>query len=115
MKLELLVGLAMLLAASSISYAQTAPAARAVPVDSTTKPATPAAEATGTSIRMQLSDNLKKAGYTDVKVVPEAFLVEAKNKAGERVIMFLSPDSMTVFTAQDAKGQETKTAPLASK
>jgi hypothetical protein len=66
-------------------------------------------------MRMQLSDNLTKAGYTDVKVVPEAFLVEAKNKAGERVVMFLSPDSTTVFTAQDAKGQETKTAPLASK
>ena len=124
MKRELLVGLGMLLAASSMSFAQTAPAAHAVPgysdvkvlsMDTAAKPATPAAEAAGNSMRMQLSDNLTKAGYTDVKVVPEAFLVEAKNKAGERVVMFLSPDSMTVFTAQDAKGQETKTAPLASK
>ena len=65
-------------------------------------------------MRMQLSDNLKKAGYTDVKEVPEAFIVEAKNKTGEHVTMFLSLDSMTVFTAQNAKGQETKSAPLAS-
>jgi hypothetical protein len=115
MKRELLVGLGILLAASSISYAQTAPSTHAMPADSATKPATPATEAAGSSMRMQLSDNLKKAGYTDVKVVPEAFIVEAKNKTGEKVMMFLSPDSMTVFTAQDPKGQETKAVPLASK
>ncbi len=120
MKRELLMGLGMLLAGSSMSFAQTEPPAHAVPgypdvkvlpVDTATKPATPATEAAGTSMRMQLSDNLRKAGYTDVTVVPEAFLVEARNKAGERVTMFLSPDSMTVFTARDAKGQETKSAP----
>jgi len=127
MKRELLAGLGMLLAASSMSYAQTAPAApgphavpgypdvKALPIDTVAKPATPATEAAGTSVRMQLSDNLKKAGYTDVKVVPEAFIVEAKNKAGEQVRMFLTPDSLTVFTAQDPKGQDTKTAPMAAK
>ena len=124
MKRELLAGIGMLLAASSMSYAQTAPAAHAVPgypdvkvlpVDSAAKPATPGTRAAGTSIRQQLSDNLTKAGYTDVKVVPETFIVEAKNKAGEQVVMFLSPDSMTVFTARDPKGQETKTAPMAAK
>jgi len=124
MKRELLVGLGMLLAVSSISYAQTAPAVKAVPgypdvkvlpVDSAAKPATPATEAAATSMRHQLSENLTKAGYTDVKVVPEAFIVEAKNKAGDQVRMFLTPDSMTIFTAQDPKGQDTKTAPMASK
>ena len=127
MKRVLLASAGMLLAVSSMSYAQPAPAAPAthavpgypdvkvLPVDSAAKPATPAAQAAGTSMRQQLSDNLTKAGYTDVKVVPEAFIVEAKNKAGEQVRMFLTPDSMTVFTAQDAKGQDTKTAPMASK
>ena len=127
MKRELLAGIGMLLAASSMSYAQTTPAApgahavpgypdvKVLPVDTAAKPATPATDAAGTSMRMQLSDNLKKAGYTDVKVVPEAFLVEAKNKAGEQVRMFLTSDSMTVFTAQDPKGQDTKTAPMAAK
>ena len=123
MKRELLAGIGILLAASSMSYAQTVPAAPAVPgypdvkvlpVDSATKPATPATQAAGTSMRKQLSDNLTKAGYTNVKVVPEAFIVEAKNKAGDQVRMFLTPDSMTIFTAQDPKGQDTKTAPLAS-
>jgi hypothetical protein len=127
MKRELLAGIGMLLAASSVSYAQPAPAAPAthsvpgypdvkvLPIDTAAKPVTPATQAAGTTVRMQLSDNLKKAGYTDVKVVPEAFIVEAKNKAGEPVRMFLTPDSMTVFTAQDPKGQDTKTAPMAAK
>ena len=127
MKRELLAGIGMLLAASSMSCAQTTaavPGANAVPgypdvkvlpVDTAAKPATPATDAAGTNMRTQLSDNLKKAGYTDVKVVPEAFLVEARNKAGEQVRMFLTPDSMTVFTAQDPKGQDTRTAPMAAK
>jgi hypothetical protein len=97
MKRELLMGLGILLVASSMSYAQTAPA-------------TPSTQAAATSMRQQLSDNLTKAGYTNVKVMPDAFLVEANNKAGDPVTMFLSPDSMTVFTAEDPKGQDTKTA-----
>jgi hypothetical protein len=124
MKLEILAATGILLAATSMSYAQSAPAPHAVPgysdvkvipVDTAAKPATASTQALGASMRQQLSDNLQKAGYTDVKVTPEAFIVEAKNKSGEAVRMFLSPDSLTVFTAQDSKGQETKTAPMATK
>ena len=124
MKRELLAGIGMLLAASSMSYAQSTPAAPAVPgypnvkvlpVDAAAKPATAATQAAGTNVRQELTKNLQTAGYTDVKVVPDGFMVEAKDKAGAPVVMFLTPDSMTVYTAQDAKGQSTKTAPLASK
>jgi hypothetical protein len=66
-------------------------------------------------MRQQLSDNLAKSGYTNVRVMPEAYIIQANNKAGEPVTMFLSPDSMTVFTAQDPKGQDAKTAPTAAK
>ena len=66
------------------------PDVKVLPVDSAAKPVTPAAQAAVLTMREQLSENLKKAGYTNVKVVPEAFLVEAKNKAGEQVTMFLS-------------------------
>jgi hypothetical protein len=61
-------------------------------------------------LRKTLAGDLQKAGYTDVTIVPEAFIVQAKNKAGDPVTMFLSPDSMTVFTATDAKGKDAKTA-----
>ena len=124
MKLKLLAATGILLAASSMAYAQSAPTVPAVPgypdvkvipVDTAAKPATAGTQALGASMRQQLSDNLQKAGYTDVKVTPEAFIVNATNKSGEAVTMFLSPDSLTVFTAQDSKGQETKTAPMAAK
>ncbi len=121
MKRELLAGVGMLLAASSMSYAQSTPAvpshsdAKAVPAAGAMTPTTPDTQATGTSVRQQLSDNLKTAGYTDVKIVPEAFMVEAKNEAGDSVTMFLTPDSRTVFTAVDPKGADTKTAPMAAK
>jgi len=89
--------------------------AKAGPADSAMNAATPSTRAAGTTMRRQLSDNLKKAGYTDVKVRPDAFIVEAKNKSGDPVMMFLSPDSMTVFTAVDPKGADTKTAVTAAK
>jgi hypothetical protein len=111
MKRGFLMGIGILLAASSVTYAQTVPAA---PREQAA-PATPAKQAAATSMRQQLSDNLTKAGYTNVKVMPEAFIIEANNKAGDPVTMLLSPDSMTVFTAQDPKGQDAKTAPTAAK
>ena len=91
------------------------PNVKVLPVDAAAKPATAATQAAGTNVRQELTKNLQTAGYTDVKVVPDGFMVEAKDKAGAPVVMFLTPDSMTVYTAQDAKGQSTKTAPLASK
>ena len=121
MKRELLTGIGMLLLASSVAFAQPAPATTTVPgypdtkvVPVATAPATtPTAgtQANGASLRQTLSSNLAKAGYTDVKMMPDAYIVEAKNKSGDPVMMFLTPDSMTVFTAQDAKGQDTAAAP----
>jgi len=93
------------------------PDVKVVPVD--TSPAattTPAAKPSGDEdIQRQLSANLTEAGYTNVKIMPDAFIVEATNKSGKPVMMFLSPDSMTVFTAVDAKGQDARTAHAESK
>jgi len=111
MRREFLMGTGILLAASSMAYAQTVPAAPSAQA----APATPANQAAATSMRQQLSNNLTKAGYTNVRVIPDAFIVEANNKAGDPVTMLLSPDSMTVFTAQDPKGQDARTAPTAAK
>jgi len=80
-----------------------------VPVDT----ASATAHNGGDDIQRQLSANLTGAGYTDVTIMPDAFIVAATNKSGEKVVMFLSPDSMTVFTATDAKGQDVRTVPAA--
>jgi hypothetical protein len=49
-------------------------------------------------IRQQLQDDLAKAGYTDVKIMPSSFLVEAKDKKGAAVEMVIGPDSITEVT-----------------
>jgi len=109
MQRTLLVASVLLLAVSGSAFAQTAsdvpgyPGVKVLPV--VNPPATPAVT---TSLQQQLSGNLIKAGFTDVKIMPEAFIIQAKNKAGDPVTMFFSPDSLTVFTAQDAKGQDSQ-------
>jgi hypothetical protein len=113
MKTRILLGIGMLLAGSSMAIAQTAvpgyPDVKVVPVDT----ASATAHNGGDDIQRQLSANLTGAGYTDVTIMPDAFIVAATNKSGEKVVMFLSPDSMTVFTATDAKGQDVRTVPAA--
>ncbi len=104
----------MLLAGSSIAAADTAvpgyPDVKVVPVDASPAATTPAKQSGDGDIQRQLSTNLTEAGYTNVKIMPDAFIVEATNKSGEAVTMFLSPDSLTVFTAVDAKGKDARTA-----
>ena len=63
------------------------------------KPPEDASQQNGAGTRAQLKGNLEKAGFTDVSVMPDAYLVQATDKSGNRVTMFLNPDSLTVITA----------------
>jgi hypothetical protein len=108
---HVILAAALLMGAAPVAFAQAPatdvpgfPGAKIVPIDKAAPTPTPAQ---GMGIRQQLAANLTKAGYTDVKIVPEAFIV----KDGHPVRMFISPDSMTVFTATNAKGQDAATAP----
>jgi hypothetical protein len=65
----------------------------------------------GASIRQQLTANLQKAGFTDVTVAPESFIVQAKDKSGEPVTMFLDANSITLFTSADAGGDAVQNPP----
>jgi hypothetical protein len=47
------------------------------------------------SIRTQLQSMLQNQGYSDVRVIPSSFLVRAKDKDGNPVLMSVSPDSIT--------------------
>jgi hypothetical protein len=84
--------------------------------------ATPAAtsktSAQGTqNIPQELRQKLTADGYTEVKIMPSSFLVSAKNKSGEPVMMRIGPDSMTVLTeepvAQTTGSGAASTAPKA--
>ena len=108
-----LFGFAFLLAGTSIAAAQTTvpgyPDTNVIPID-TSAPV----KHGGEDIQRQLTANLIRAGYTNVKIEPDAFIVGATNKAGEKVVMFLTPDSATVFTAMDVKGADARTSPAAA-
>jgi len=50
------------------------------------------------SIQAQVQNNLQQAGFTDIQIMPSSFLVRAKDKAGNPVMMVISPDSVTAVT-----------------
>jgi hypothetical protein len=52
----------------------------------------------GAALRQQITQQLSKAGFTDVHVMPESFLVRAKNPQGYPVMMVINPDSVTAVT-----------------
>ena len=47
------------------------------------------------SLRAQLQTMLQNQGFSDIRVMPSSFLVRAKDKDGNPVVMSVSPDSMT--------------------
>jgi Peptidase propeptide and YPEB domain len=53
----------------------------------------------GQNIRQQLVQSLEKAGFTQVRVEPEVFIVHARNEQGQPVLMRISPDTVEAVTA----------------
>ena len=52
------------------------------------------------NIQQQVRNNLQSAGFTDIKIMPESFLVRAKDKSGNLVMMVINPDSITAVTEE---------------
>ena len=63
-------------------------------------------------ISQRLRDDLTKAGFTDIAIMPSSFLVRAKNSQGNPVMMVINPDAFTEMT-EHSEGTEHKEAPLA--
>lgn len=51
------------------------------------------------SIQRQVMNNLAQAGYTNIRIMPESFLVRATDRDGNPVMMLINPDSITAVTA----------------
>jgi hypothetical protein len=47
----------------------------------------------------KVKQDLQNAGFADVKVVAESFVVQAKTKDGDPVVMTIGPRGMTIFEA----------------
>jgi hypothetical protein len=86
---------AIIAASTGIAFSQASPSQPAQ---------NPSAKDQGTAsqpnqpIGQQVQNNLAQAGYTDIKIMPESFLVRAKDKTGNPVMMVINPDSITSIT-----------------
>lgn len=56
-----------------------------------------------TNLRQDLQDKLSKAGFTDIKVMPSSFYIQAKDKNGQPVAMVIGPDSFVEVTDISSK------------
>ena len=60
----------------------------------------------------QLQKTLQDAGLTDIQVVPHSFLVRARDRDGNPVMMMINPDSiMAVTEIPSTTGSETSPPP----
>jgi sporulation protein YlmC with PRC-barrel domain len=57
-------------------------------------------------IGVQIRDMLQTAGFRDIKIAPGSFLVHAKDKSGNPVVMNVGPDSLTEVTEVGDKSGE---------
>ena len=56
-------------------------------------------------VQQKVKQDLEQAGFTNVQVMPESFLVRAKDKEGRPVMMVINPDSITAVTEVGGSGQ----------
>jgi hypothetical protein len=50
------------------------------------------------TVQEQVRNNLKRAGFTDIQIMPTSFLVRAKDGAGNPVMLVINPDAVTAVT-----------------
>src|SRR3984957_21342547 len=71
-------------------------------------------DAQGPHMSQKLHDDLTKAGFTDISIMPQSLLVRAKDAQGNSVMMVINPDSLTdVAEHTQETGTKPKEAPLA--
>jgi len=95
-----LTAMLILMTVSPVAFAQT------VQNPTTVAPMEPVASGTpkkSPDLQQQLTSDFQKAGLTDVRVMPDSFLVEAKDKSGNAITMLINPGLRAEFKASDTK------------
>ena len=54
----------------------------------------------------KLQQDLQKAGFTDVKVLEDAFLIQAKTKDGNPILLTVGPNGMSTLEVSNASAAE---------
>ena len=102
MKKTTLVAAAILATVSSVALAQGANSnSGSAPSAATTTSAQPARS----GLRQQLTTSLQQAGFTNIKVVPDSFLVQANDNSGNPVTMSIGPNSAAEVTTVGSNDQ----------
>ena len=52
----------------------------------------------------KLQQDLQKAGFTDVKVLEDAFLIQAKTKDGNSILLTIGPNGMNALEVLNVSG-----------
>ena len=102
MKKTTILAAAFLTTVSSVALAQ-------APGSPSSPPAATKTQTGGANLQQQVTTNLQNSGFTNVKVMPDSFLVQATDKSGNLVTMFIGPNSMTEVTTVGANGQPSET------
>jgi hypothetical protein len=107
MKKTTLVAAAILTTVSSLALAQSpTPNSGSAPAAATATSPQPG----GSSLRQQLTSSLQQSGFTNIKVVADSFLVQANDKSGNPVTMFIGPHSATEVTTVGSNDQASDSA-----
>ena len=93
--------LTLALAVSGAAFAQSAPGAPAPPLPPNAAKGQTANPQAPPTIET-LKQDLQKAWFTDVKVLEDAFLIQAKTKDGNPIMMTLGPNGMSALELSNA-------------
>jgi len=96
--------LALGLALSGSAFAQSSGSPSAQPGSPAN---TPSANQGSPLTAQKLRQDLQNAGFTDVNVVAEAFVVRAKTRDGNPVVMTIGPNGMSAFETITPKSATT--------
>lgn len=83
---------------SGAAFAQTSGGAS---TSSGSQAAAPSGNQRTLATAQKIKQDLQTAGFQDVNVVAESFVVQAKTKDGDPVVMTIGPHGMTVFEAMN--------------
>ena len=104
MRTPLLAGMAISMALAAPALAQSTSSTQPAP-HSTNGP-TASTAGGGLAIRDQVKRDLEGVGFTNVRIMPELFLVRATDKQGHPVMMVINPDSVMAVTNLGAVGND---------
>jgi len=62
-------------------------------------------------VAQKLHDKLVEQGYSDVQVTPQSFLISARDKNGNPIMMLIGPNSMTVLSGPPPGDPNTAQSP----